>query len=272
MKMGGAGDTFDRCPHLVIVEGDGAGRAFPLTKATTSIGRDPAGDIVLPHATVSWHHAAITVEGEQIVLQDLGSRNGTFVGVARIGRRTLAAGDVIAIGDRAAFKLAFLGPVDDHPTPAVVVPQRPSDPPVANAAALVDRLRKERSAHEPDVSMVLMFVGLPELPADAPSSEHLMRSIVGACREVLDAGDLLARASERELIALVRSTVERAVQIGDRIRAGAPLAPTIVLVPVPFHAALGVEALLLVAARRAAEALRNAPGTIRTVFLHESLH
>ena len=277
--MGGAGDI-DPHPHLVVVEGDGTGRAFPL-KTTTSIGRDPAGDIVLPHATVSWHHASITASGNQVVAEDLGSRNGTFVGVDRIARRALAAGDVIAIGDRVALKLAFLASPDDHPTPPAATPQRQSDPPVANAAVLIDRLRKERAAaHDPDLSVVLMFVGLFESAAAGPSTEKRMRAIAVACREVLEAGDLLARASEREFIALLRSTAERATQAGRQIRAiaikrlaaGLGVAPAVVLVPIPFHATIGAEALLLVAARRAAEVLRNAPDTIRTVPLHESLH
>ncbi|HEY6475097.1 MAG TPA: FHA domain-containing protein [Polyangia bacterium] len=282
MKTEGVAGPLDRRPHLVVVEGDGRGRTFPL-KSTTRIGRDPAGDIVLPHATVSWHHAAITADRDQVVAEDLGSRNGTFVGVDRIVRRALAVGDVIAIGDRVALKLALLASPDDLPTPAAEAPPRQTDPPVANAAALVDRLRKERSAaREPDVSIVLMFVGLPHLPAPASSTENLMRAIATACREELDAGDLLARASERELIALLRSTVERAAQAGERIRAaavkrlasgtGPTPALTVVLVPIPFHAALGAEALLLVAARRAGEVLRHAPGAIRTVPLHESLH
>jgi FHA domain len=267
-------------PHLVVVEGEGVGRVFALSNPLTTIGRDPAGDIVLPHATVSWHHATIAAEGDRILVKDLGSRNGTFVGVERITRRELAAGDLIAIGDRVALKLAFAWP--DERTPTAAGDRRAgSVPPVANAAALIDRLRKERSARDPDSSLVLMFVGLPAVPAPALPVEELMHPIARACQEELEAGDVLARAAERELILLLRSTAPRALLAGGRIRtavaerltsrAGAA-PPAIVVVPVPFHAAVGAEALLLVAARRAAETMRDTPGAIRTVSLHESLH
>jgi len=93
-------------------------------------------------------------------------------------------------------------------------------------------------------------------------------------------GPVLARAAECELIVLLRATTARALLAGGRIRAavaeritdrGGAL-PAIVVVPVPLHAAVGAEALLLVAARRAAETIRDAPGAILTVPLHESLH
>ena len=282
MKSGTAIDSSGRCPRLIVVEGEGRGRVFPLLNGTTTVGRDPAGDIALPYATVSWHHAAFTVHGDQVVAEDLGSRNGTFVGVDRIVRRALAAGDVLAIGDRVALKLVFSA------TPgalAAVEAARASGsmPVVANVAALVDRLRKERSAtRDPDVLVVLMFVSLAVATAPAPSAEELMRAVAAACGETLAGGELLARASERELIVLLQSSAGRAVQAGERIRAAvarrleragadAVAAPTVVLVPVPFHTALGVESLLLLASRKAAQVCREAPGTVRMVSFEESL-
>ena len=289
MQRRGAADRKDRKdrndrttgrPHLVVVEGEGVGQVFALSKPVTTLGRDPAGDVVLPHATVSWHHATITVDGNRVVAKDLGSRNGTFVGLERIVRRELSTGDLIAIGDRVALKLVFAWSDEQTPAPTRA-PGTRSVCLVANAAALVDRLRKERSApRDPDSSLVLMFVGLPASPSPARSFEELMHPIALACREVLEPGDLLARATERELIALLRSTAAHALLTGGRIRAavaartGASAAasrPAIVVIPVPFHAAVSAEALLLVAARRAAETIRDTPEAIRTVPLHESL-
>ncbi len=97
-----------RFPHLVIVEGFNAGRTYRLTSGTTSIGRDPRCDVVLAYSTVSWHHASVTKRGDRITLRDLSSRNGTFVGLDRVVRRDLAAGDLIRFGDRVVLKLVFL--------------------------------------------------------------------------------------------------------------------------------------------------------------------
>ncbi len=103
-----------RTPHLVVIDGFNAGRTYRLAGGTTSIGRDPRCDIALSHLTVSWHHATVTTRGGRIVLADLGSRNGTYVGLDRVVRRELEPGDLIRFGDRVTLKLVFL----DDPTDA----------------------------------------------------------------------------------------------------------------------------------------------------------
>ena len=63
------------------------------------IGRGEDCDIVVPDAYVSHHHAQITARGNQYVLEDLGSRNHTYVNGAEIdGRTYLTPGDIIRIG------------------------------------------------------------------------------------------------------------------------------------------------------------------------------
>ena len=50
------------------------------------IGRDDRADIPLADARVSWEHAVLRAEGPVWVLEDQGSRNGTFLGSERITR------------------------------------------------------------------------------------------------------------------------------------------------------------------------------------------
>src|SRR5205823_3691716 len=52
------------------------------------VGRDPGCDRVFNLATVSGRHARLTRAGETILIEDLGSRNGTFVNGRRIDRPT----------------------------------------------------------------------------------------------------------------------------------------------------------------------------------------
>jgi len=69
------------------------------------IGRSPDNDIVVPHLSVSSHHAELraTASGYRIV--DLGSHNGTFVNEQRVTAAALAEGDTVGFGD-ATFRLA----------------------------------------------------------------------------------------------------------------------------------------------------------------------
>ena len=63
---------------LEIVEGPGAGRQLPLERPVV-VGRDAAADVVLDDERVSRQHARITPQAGGAVVEDLDSRNGTFV-------------------------------------------------------------------------------------------------------------------------------------------------------------------------------------------------
>jgi pSer/pThr/pTyr-binding forkhead associated (FHA) protein len=72
---------------------------FPLRLGETLIGRSPYCSIVINDGLVSRQHAAIRVTREGMQIEDLGSRNGTFVNQRRIkGTHVLLPGDRIEIG------------------------------------------------------------------------------------------------------------------------------------------------------------------------------
>ncbi len=72
---------------------------YPLTTGSYLIGRERAVAIPLYNASTSRRHARIIVTGETVVLEDLGSRNGTLVNGQRVtAPLTLNIGDVIEIG------------------------------------------------------------------------------------------------------------------------------------------------------------------------------
>ena len=72
-----------------------------------TIGRDSHNRIVVDDASVSREHAAITPVGNDHILEDLASANGTFVNGKRFARRILQHGDVIDLG---RFHLRYLNP------------------------------------------------------------------------------------------------------------------------------------------------------------------
>jgi DNA-binding winged helix-turn-helix (wHTH) protein len=72
---------------------------FPLSAGEHIIGRDPDAGIRLDTSTVSRRHARIVIGGNRTMLEDFGSKNGTFVGERRVTSPTrLADGDAIRIG------------------------------------------------------------------------------------------------------------------------------------------------------------------------------
>ena len=72
---------------------------FPLALGEHVIGRDPDVEVRLDDSTVSRRHARLVVTTEGTVLEDFGSKNGTFRGGERVtGPVRLADGDAIRIG------------------------------------------------------------------------------------------------------------------------------------------------------------------------------
>jgi DNA-binding winged helix-turn-helix (wHTH) protein len=89
----GAGDV---TPRYAVIAGDDE---FPLREGANGIGRDPRDAVALSSSSVSRHHARITVQGTRVTIEDLGSKNGTFVQSRRITTPVeLAAGDAIVVG------------------------------------------------------------------------------------------------------------------------------------------------------------------------------
>ena len=73
-------------------------RQIPLFDGDNIIGRAPDAAVWLEAPGVSRHHARIRLEGEQATLEDLGSKNGTYIGGERLTTPVvLADGDQIRI-------------------------------------------------------------------------------------------------------------------------------------------------------------------------------
>ena len=62
------------------------------------VGRSSELDMVLVEDMVSRKHAKLTTAGDQIVIQDLGSTNGTFVDGQPIRRISLTDGTRVTLG------------------------------------------------------------------------------------------------------------------------------------------------------------------------------
>jgi FHA domain len=79
--------------------------AMPLRRATT-VGRSSSCDIRLPDSRVSRRHARLCVEHDTVLLDDLGSTNGTAVnGQPLRGTVQLHEGDLVSFGGTVACRL-----------------------------------------------------------------------------------------------------------------------------------------------------------------------
>ena len=91
---------------LVVVRGPNAGSRFLLDRDATTVGRHPDADIFLDDVTVSRQHVEVLRTAAGVLVKDLGSLNGTYVGGERVEEHLLSSGDEVQIG---RFKLLFVG-------------------------------------------------------------------------------------------------------------------------------------------------------------------
>ena len=95
-------------PTLILLEGRGAGRSWPIDKEIVTIGRSEKCDIVLLERQVSRRHARIRRIDSQYILEDMGSKNGTHVNGREVTEPyVLQDGDEIQIA--LCVKLSFVG-------------------------------------------------------------------------------------------------------------------------------------------------------------------
>lgn len=94
-------------PMLLVMEGRKPGQRIFVERSEFIIGRDEGCDLSVPDRRVSRRHARIWLEGDQYLLEDMGSKNGTFAnGKEVVKPHVLRDGDEIQIA--LCCKLTFV--------------------------------------------------------------------------------------------------------------------------------------------------------------------
>jgi DNA-binding winged helix-turn-helix (wHTH) protein len=90
-----------------------------LSEGENVIGRDPEAAVFIDDATVSRHHARLTIAPERVRLEDLGSKNGTFIDGKRIESSDLEDGSEFHVGGvRLVFRRSLRGLATETLDPA----------------------------------------------------------------------------------------------------------------------------------------------------------
>lgn len=85
-------------PKLVLLSEGLTGRTYELKNGTTTVGRVSDNAFEIAEASVSSHHAEITLRGNDVVVKDLGSTNGTFINGEKIDEGVLKPGQILRLG------------------------------------------------------------------------------------------------------------------------------------------------------------------------------
>jgi len=85
-------------PQLRVVDGKLLGETFDLDDGEVTVGRAGDNDIVLPDERVSRRHCRMEAAGDSVLIEDLGSSNGTYVNGRAVERARLFEGDEVRLG------------------------------------------------------------------------------------------------------------------------------------------------------------------------------
>lgn len=115
------------------------GDVLSLREFPCRIGRKAGGHVHVTHKTVSLLHAELRISGDELVLVDLGSRNGTFINGKRLsGSQTVVIGDLLQFG-AVGFQLS-----NERETSAARTAQGTGMEDLALAVAQFSKLMDER--------------------------------------------------------------------------------------------------------------------------------
>ena len=95
---------------VLVAFGPSRGARFTVRNGVARIGSAPGNDVRIDDATVSRQHCEIRVRADAVLLRDLSSTNGTYVGGARIREAEIPAGTLVRVGDSALQILVGDGP------------------------------------------------------------------------------------------------------------------------------------------------------------------
>ena len=83
---------------LLVIKGPNIGDEFYIEKDEFIIGRSPESDVLLDDITVSRKHALLKKDGDDYILLDAGSLNGSYLNGNIVEEAILSNGDRIQIG------------------------------------------------------------------------------------------------------------------------------------------------------------------------------
>ncbi len=85
-------------PRLVLLTEGFTGRSFELKAECSTVGRLEDNAFQIPAPSISGHHCEILLKGNDVVVKDLDSTNGTFINGEQVTEATLPVGHTVRFG------------------------------------------------------------------------------------------------------------------------------------------------------------------------------
>jgi len=86
-------------PKLVLLSEGFTGQTCELKTEVTTVGRLEDNAFCVPEPSVSSHHCEIHLRGNDVVVKDLGSTNGTFIAGIQVTEAVVRPGQILRLGN-----------------------------------------------------------------------------------------------------------------------------------------------------------------------------
>ncbi len=149
-------------PELIIKYPDRAPDNFQLGRLRITIGRSARNDLCIPDPFASRVHAEVRKEGDQYILQDLGSANGTlYNGAAVQGAVPLVSGGRIQIGETeilfddgsgVGFGATMITDHNSTPPPEATISVRSADRTTSGLLEAIEGARTQPERETPKIA------------------------------------------------------------------------------------------------------------------------
>jgi two-component system, cell cycle response regulator len=211
--------------YLILLAGDTVGEMFSLS-GVQILGRGTNAELRIRGQGISRQHCRLTTTKESVVLEDLGSTNGTYVNGTRITRQVLRDGDKIQVGNSIILKFTYHDNLDeDFQRHMYESASRDGLTRIYNKRYFLDQLNAElRYSRRHDVPLSLLMLDLDHFKLindnyGHPAGDQVLIALANVVSSIVRAEDIFARYGGEEFVVLSRNTdLDAALVIAERIR------------------------------------------------------
>lgn len=225
-KLSSNGGTRAR-PVLTILTGSMSGQLFKVTKGAAVIGRAQNAEVRVEDDGISRTHARLRAETDKAWVEDMGSRNGTFVNGTKISAPVeLHEGDKIQVGRGTVIRFGFQDDLDESFHENLLSSAlRDALTKLFNKRYLQERLDAElKFAHRHRTALSLLLLDLDHFKKVNDTLGHLagdavLATVAAALSKAVRNEDVVARYGGEEIAIILRAIgIDAAMQMADRLR------------------------------------------------------
>ncbi|BBB32095.1 signal transduction protein [Thermotomaculum hydrothermale] len=214
-------------PTLVVIAGDLFGQMINLEeRKKVFVGRGSECDIVINNPSLSRKHCVVKNENGKIIIEDLGSTNGTFINGNRIKKQELESGERVFLGDICAFKFAYQDDIDLDLNRLILekaIKDRLTN--VYNRTYFDELLRKEFVFHKrANLPLSLVFVDLDDFKKINDTFGHMcgdeiLKKVAMSLKSNVRESDYVCRYGGEEFVIILKNTsFEKAMKKAETLR------------------------------------------------------